>query len=48
MYIHKSYKFRILEVNMVNKIHAGKNPLLAGGGGGTGGWGDIKLAVIYT
>ena len=34
MYIHKSYKFRILEVNLVDKIHAGKNPLLAGRGGG--------------
>ena len=38
---------------MVDKVHAGKNPLLArcgrgGGGGGGGGGGNIKLAVIYT
>ena len=29
----KSIKI-ILDVNIVDKIHAGKNPLLAGGGGG--------------
>ena len=42
MYIHKSYKFRILEVNIVNKIHAGRILFLQGAGG------NKKLAVIYT
>ena len=35
-----------MEVNIVNKIHAGKNPLLAGGGGGYKARCNLHLATL--
>ena len=46
MYIHKSYKSRILEVNLVDKTHARKNLLLAGGGGGYKARCNVHLAIL--